>query len=191
MATTKHSTVVGVFDTRSQAELAVEELRFAGFRDSQLAMVMHHDSRETVEVTDLDAAKAAQVTGESKAGEGAAIGAASGAVVGGAIGVATALIPGVGPVISLGTLAATVFGVAAGAAGGGLVGTLIGLDFPEDEARFYEQELKAGRILVGVKAEDRESEAEAIMQRYGAYDATAQLATASHEADAYLDRPRL
>lgn len=191
MATTRHSTVVGVFDTRSQAELALEELRQAGFHDSQLAMVMHRDPKETVEVTDLDAAKAAQVSGESKAGEGAAIGAASGAVVGGAIGVATALIPGVGPVISLGTLAATVFGVAAGAAGGGLVGTLIGLDFPEEEARFYEQELKAGRILVGVKAEDRESEAEAIMRRYGAYDATAQLATAAHRTDDFLDRPRL
>jgi hypothetical protein len=191
MATTRHSTVVGVFDRRSQAELALEELRFAGFRDSQLAMVMHHDPKETVEVTDLDAAKAAQVSGESKAGEGVAIGAASGAVVGGAIGVATALIPGVGPVISLGTLAATIFGVAAGAAGGGLVGALIGLDFPEEEARFYEQELKADRVLVGVKADGRESEAEALMRRYGAYDATAQMAATSRGIDDSLDRPRL
>jgi hypothetical protein len=172
MATKKRSTVVGVFDTRAQAQLAVDDLRRAGFKDSQIAMVMHRNDQSRTEVSDLDAAKAAQVSGESKAGEGAAIGAGTGAVLGGVMGVATALIPGVGPVLSVGTLAATIFGVAAGAAGGGVVGALIGLDFPEEEARFYERELKAGRVLVGVKADERDGEAAAIMYRCGGYDAT-------------------
>jgi hypothetical protein len=168
----KRSTVVGVFNTRAAAHQTVEELRRAGFPDSQMAIVMHRDDQTRHEVTDLDSAKAAQVSGESKAEEGAAIGAASGAVLGGALGVATAFLPGVGPVLSLGTLAATVFGVAAGAAGGGVVGALIGLDFPEEEARFYEQELKAGRVLVGVKADNRDAEAAAIIYRCGGYDAS-------------------
>jgi heat induced stress protein YflT len=172
MATKKRTTVVGVFDTRAQAQLAVDDLRRAGFKDSQIAMVMHRDDQARTEVTDLDAAKAAQVSGESKAEEGAAVGAGAGAVLGGALAVATSFIPGVGMVLSIGTLAATIFGVAAGAAGGGVVGALVGLDFPEEDAKFYERELKAGRVLVGVKADERDGEAAAIMYRCGGYDAT-------------------
>ena len=172
MATKKRSTVVGVFDTRAQAQQAVDDLRRAGFKDSQMAMVMHRDDQSRMEVNDLDAAKAAQVSGESKAGEGVAIGAGTGAVLGGAMGVASALIPGVGLVWTVGALAATIFGVAAGAAGGGIVGALIGLDFPEEEAKFYERELKAGRVLLSVKADERDGEAAAIMYRCGGYDAS-------------------
>jgi len=168
MATTKRTYAVGVFDNRSQAEAALGELRRVGFREDQLALVMHHADKGAVEVTDLDAAKAAQVSGESKAEEGAAAGAVAGAVAGGLM----ALIPGIGPVLSIGTLAGVLFGVAAGAAGGGIVGALVGADFPEEEARFYERELKAGRVLVGVKAADRYQEAVAILHRFGATDAT-------------------
>ena len=63
MATKQRSTVVGVFNTRAQAQLAVDNLRLAGFSDKQIAMVMHRDAGP--EATDLDAAKAAQVSGES------------------------------------------------------------------------------------------------------------------------------
>jgi hypothetical protein len=170
MTTKQRTTVVGVFDTRAQAHLAVDNLRREGFPESHIAMVMHRDVGP--EATDLDAAKAAQVSGESKAGEGAVIGAATGGAVGGALAFATALIPGVGPVLSLGMLAATIFGVVAGATGGGIVGTLIGLDFPEEHAKFYERELKAGRVLVGIQADDRDGEAAAIIYRTGGYDAT-------------------
>ena len=160
------STVVGVFASRAQAHQAMEELRRAGFHDNQITLVTHRN--EGVEVTDVDAQKAAVVSGESKAGEGAGIGAAAGAVAGARM----VLIPGVGPVLSIGTLAGVIFGVIAGGAGGGLVGALIGQDFPEEEARFYERELKAGRSLVGVKADNRLAEAVGILQRCGAYDAS-------------------
>jgi len=168
MATKERSTVIGVFETRDQAERARTDLRHAGFSDGQITMVMHHEGQAAVEVTDLDAAKAAHVTGETKAEEGAGVGAAVGAVAGGLLG----LIPGIGPVVFwTPTLAATLFGLVAGAAGGGMVGALIGQDFPEEEARFYEAELKAGRILVGVKAGDRDAEAVAILREAGARQA--------------------
>jgi hypothetical protein len=172
MTRTHRSTVIGVFDSRTQGHQAVEELRRAGFADSHITMVMHHND-DTVEITDMDAAKAAQVTGESKAGEGAAIGAVAGGLTGGALALAMGLIPGIGPVLSLGALAATVFGVGAavGATGGGIIGGLIGADFPEEEARFYEKELKAGRVLVGVRAEERATEARDILDRCGGYHA--------------------
>jgi hypothetical protein len=171
MTGTQRSTVVGVFETREQAERAVEELRRLGFSDDALALVVHHPKRGVVEVTDLDAAEAARVSGESKAGEGTVAGAVTGGILGGLMAL-PALIPGVGPVLSFGTLAAALFGVAAGAAGGGIVGALIGEDFPEPEARFYERELKAGRVLVGVRAGERFAEAVEALRRAGAYDAS-------------------
>jgi hypothetical protein len=168
--------VVDVFDTPEQMERAVHDLRDAGFTDSQIAVVMHHES--AAEVTDVDPSKVARVSGQSKAAEGAAVGAATGAVVGGLLALVPAVIPGIGPVLSFGTLAAALFGVAAGSAGGGVVGGLVGADFPEEEARHYERELKAGRILVGVRAGDRASEAEDILRLAGGYDAAAELAPA-------------
>jgi hypothetical protein len=80
----------------------------------------------------------------------------------------------VGQVLSLGSglAAAAMFGIgaAAGGATGGIVGALVGMDFPEEEARYYEKELKAGRVLVGVKS-DRLDEAQTILSRNGGYDA--------------------
>lgn len=186
MATQTRTTVIGVFDTRQQAHQAIEELRRAGFTDSQITMVMHHND-DTVDVTDMDAAKAAQVTGESKAGEGALAGAVAGGLSGGALALALGMIPGIGPVLSFGALAPGLFGVGAaiGAAGGGVVGALVGADFPEEEARFYEQELKAGKVLVGVNGGDRADEAQHILEHCGGTHALTPSAT-SHVADTAL-----
>ena len=40
---------------------------------------------------------------------------------------------------------------AAGAATGGLVGALVGMGIPEDRAKIYEQDLKHGSIILGVR----------------------------------------
>lgn len=172
---TQRSTIVGVFDTRESAHRAVEALHSAGFRDHQITMVMHHKEQEKEQVTDLDAAKAAQVTGETKAGKGAALGVVAGGLVGGALAAATVLVPGFGALFVAGSLIAPAVltvasGVVGGAVGGGLVGALIGLDFPEAEARLYERELKAGRVLVGVKAGNRSEEAWDILKLCGGHD---------------------
>lgn len=175
MAVMNRSAVVGVFNTREQAHQAVEALHRAGFSNEQVTMVMHHDTH-AVEITDLDAAKAAQVTGENKGGEGAAIGAVAGGLGAGALALAMGTIPGVGPILSLGTAAAAgifgaMFGIGAvaGAATGGIVGALVGMDIPEEEARHYEAELKAGRVLVGVKATDRLDQAASILEQCGGF----------------------
>jgi hypothetical protein len=181
MAMRKPSAVIGVFDTREQGHRAVEELRREGFAEHQITLVAHHHPRPgEVDVTDMDAAKAAQVSGETRAEEGAVVGAVAGGLAGAAVALATGLIPGVGPALGLGWLAALVFGggAAIGVVGGGIVGALVGLDFPEEEARFYEQELKAGKTLVGVKAGDRAADARAILERCGGHEASSlQVAT--------------
>lgn len=178
MATQTRTTVIGVFNTREQAHRAIEDLRGAGFSDNQITMVMHHNDN-TVDVTDMDAAKAAQVTGKSKAGEGALAGAVAGGLGGGALALALGMIPGIGPVLSLGALASGLFGVGAaiGATGGGVVGALIGADFPEEEARFYESELKAGKVLVGVNGGDRADKAQHILEHCGGTHALTPSAT--------------
>jgi uncharacterized protein (TIGR02271 family) len=160
MTTSQRSTVVGVFERQEQAEQAVQDLRQAGFSADQLGFAGHD--------------KQAQGPGGEQAeniAKGAASGLIPGGVIGGVIGaVATGLIPGVGPIISAGILAGTVGGAAAGAATGGLVGALTGAGVSEDEARYYEDEFKAGRTLVTVKANGRYDEASAILRRDGAHD---------------------
>jgi hypothetical protein len=174
MATATHSsTLVGIFDTQEAAHRAVEELHRAGFRNHQITMVHHATPQGDVEVTDLDAAKAAQVSGETKEAKVSALGAVAGALVGGAVAAATLAIPGLGAVvvagslIGTGALAGVATGVVGGAVGGGIIGALVGLDFPEEEAQLYEQELKAGRALVGVRAGDRANEAWDILRLNG------------------------
>jgi hypothetical protein len=47
-------------------------------------------------------------------------------------------------------------GTAARAAAGGVVGALVGLGIPENEAKVYEERLKAGGYLVAVRVQDNE-----------------------------------
>ena len=95
-------------------------------------------------------------------------------LVGGAIAVAVLALPGLGTDLPgrrqpdrSGALAGVATGVVGGAVGGGIVGALVGLDFPEHEALLYEQELKAGRALVGVRAGERIDEAWDIIRLNG------------------------
>src|SRR5919197_5408572 len=165
MATTQRPTVVGVFDDRADAERAVEELHRAGFRDDQIGYAAH--GGEMAEGgTDW------QTAGPGEAGEGAAKGAVTGGVIGAILGaLATGLIPGIGPVIAGGLLAGIIGGAAVGAAGGGLLGGLVGsMGVPEEEARYYDEEFRAGRTLVTVKADGRYDEARSLLRRHGARD---------------------
>jgi|SRR5579859_5439382 len=153
------STVVGVFADRAQAEQAVQALERAGFTDQQIGFIRPGEKTPGGMKTDT--------------GTKVAAGVGSGGVVGGLVGAAAALvIPGLGPAIAGGILAATLGGAAIGAVAGGLIGALTNMGVPEEHARYYESELKAGRTLVIVKADHRQEDASNILRQYGAYDAT-------------------
>ncbi len=170
MTTMQRPTAVCVFESRAQAERAIDELHRAGFRDDQIGFAMRGED-----------GRPAEAPSGSHAGEAAATGALAGAGVGGVLGaIATGLIPGIGPVIAGGLLAGIVGGAAIGAGAGGLVGWLAGEGIPEDEARYYESEFKAGRAVVTVRAEGRYADAAAILTRYGDCQAPA-AATATTE----------
>lgn len=175
MQSMKRQTVVGVFTDHQQAELAVSELRTAGFRENQIGVAGRDWRREGVEAEELP---------DTYAGEGAAAGAAAGAGAGvlWGLGILSGVMPAIGPAIAGGTLAILLSSAAAGAAAAGLAGTLIGLGIPKEDAEYYESEFHSGRIIVSVDAEGRANEAREILQRHGAYDRTTQPQLAGHRA---------
>src|SRR5262245_30332732 len=129
----KPGTVVGVFANRKNADKAARELRDAGFTDEQIGVA----SRDRRKLGDS----------ETMAEEGAVTGLIAGAGVGTLVGrgVLAGVLPVIGPVVAGGTLAVLLANAAGGAAIAGLVGALIGLGVPEEEARFYENEVRTGR----------------------------------------------
>jgi uncharacterized protein (TIGR02271 family) len=157
----KHATVVGVFNTRAEAEAALRDLRAAGFKEDRVGMVARNPSGKLVDEND-----------ETYAEEGAAVGAVAGAGAGALVGwgVLSGVVPVIGPAIALGTLGTILANAAGGAVIAGIAGALIGWGIPEEDAKYYELEVKAGRFLVAVDAKDREAEAWTILSRHGGYN---------------------
>lgn len=155
-----HTTVVGVFDDRSRANAAVEELRLHGFLYEQIGLVSPGVRDDPAEGRPLNYMP-----------EGEAVGAATGATIGGAAGILSVAImmPPIGPAIIGGALLTWLAGVGSGAAAGTVLGGLFGLGIPEDASRWYENELKAGRSLVTVEeADDRAEEVRDVMRHHHA-----------------------
>ncbi len=162
MAMTQGSIAVGVFTDDAAARRAIDELKRAGFSDEEIGFLARTRSAGTND----------DVIGD------AATGAAGGGVLGGLLGAAAALlIPGVGPALAGGILAATIGGAALGAAAGGIIASLTSMGVLENDARFYQKELEAGRTIVTVKAPSGYADALEIMRRNGATTARDQPAT--------------
>jgi hypothetical protein len=160
MATMQGSATVGVFNSRAEADRAVDELIRAGYSRDQIGVVARNaDGKTTAHTAD-----------EGEAGEGAAIGAATGAGVAGlvSLGISFGMIPAIGPILAVGPWAAALISAAGGAAAAGIAGALIGWGVPEDEANYYEGEVKSGKYVVTVK--DADDNAWNIMNRGGAYN---------------------
>jgi len=158
--------VIGIVESREQAEQVVQALVAGGFANGDVSALL----------PDTAGTKDFAHENNTKAPEGAITGASAGGVVGGTIGLLAGIgalaIPGLGPFIAAGPLLAALSGAAGGAAVGGGVGALIGLGIPEIEAKRYEGKLRGGNILLAVHTETREQEksAKEIFERGGAHD---------------------
>ena len=148
MADSNRPYVSGMFRDRDSAERAWESARARGYSENDVDVVMSDDTRKTHFKDD-----------DSELGTKAAEGAATGAAVGGTLGaivaavtagVSNVALPGLGLVIA-GPLAAALTGLGAGAATGGIVGALIGSGIPEEHAKRYEDGVKNGGIVMGVR----------------------------------------
>jgi hypothetical protein len=159
-----NTAVFGIYATQDQVELAVDRLRTAGFRATDISVLVP----ENVGTKELAHVK------HSKAPEGVAAGATSGAIVGGTlgwlVGIGALAIPGLGPFIAAGPIVALLAGVGAGATVGGVAGAMIGLGIPEYEAKRYEGLLKNGGILLSVHSDNHEwtKRAKGILEQTGA-----------------------
>jgi uncharacterized membrane protein len=159
--------VIGVVDTRSQAEAVVDALQ----REPSIG-------RNDISVVLPDTGASREFASEhhTRAPEGALAGAGAGGLLGGTLGLLAGIgaiaIPGVGPLIAAGPVLAALSGVAAGAAVGGISGALIGMGIPEDEARSYENKLRSGGILIAVHSESADTRrlARDVLRRAGAHD---------------------
>jgi len=159
----KHNAVVGVFETKARAEQAIADLKAAGFDDDKIGMVYRGADGEMVKTGAAD-----ETYAEEGAVAGAVAGAAGGALVG--AGIIAGVIPVIGPVLAIGTLGTVLLNAAGGAVIAGLAGALIGWGIPEEDAEFYEAEVKSGRYLVTVEANGRAIEAREALHRRGGYD---------------------
>jgi hypothetical protein len=158
MTTTENNRMVtGVFADRASAEAAYNAITARGYSNSDVDVVMSDETRKHF------LAAGTETELGNKAAEGAGIGGAIGGTIGAiaaaiaAVGTSIA-IPGLGLVVA-GPLAAAIAGGGAGAASGGLVGALIGWNMPEERVKDYEEAIKNGGILVGVRAKNDEDAA--------------------------------
>lgn len=159
----KHHAIFGVFETKARAEKAISDLKAAGFDDDNIGMIYRDMEGKTVKTGAADDTYA-----EEGAVAGAVAGAAGGALVG--AGIIAGMLTPIGPVLALGTLGTILVNAAGGAAIAGLAGALIGWGIPEEDAEFYETEVKAGRYLVTVEAGEREAEARSVLRGHGGFD---------------------
>jgi hypothetical protein len=163
--------ITGIFRTRAEAEAAVDELKSVGVPDGRIGLL-----RPGVTEKELETKLPVSDTENPGMGTamGAAVGGALGAATGASLGAAAAslLVPGVGPVIAVGLVAATLLG-AAGATTGAMAGKsleeALGEGLPHEDLYVYEEALRRGySVVVSFAADgeqaDRSREA---LERYG------------------------
>jgi hypothetical protein len=146
----KPTMVTGLFRDRDSAERAYQSVSARGYDTSDINLAMSDDTRKRYFASTTATTELGNKAAEG-AGVGGAIGGTIGAIAAAIAAVGTSLvIPGLGLVIA-GPAAAAVAGAGAGAAAGGLIGALIGWGIPEERVKHYEQGIKEGGILMGVK----------------------------------------
>ena len=144
--------VSAVFDSQSEAQRAIEELRSAGVSNSAISVIGKQDgdnrATETTGGGDRvdDGKEPASFIAKAAAGSG----------IGALLGVAALAIPGVGPLVAAGAIAeaavggAAVTGTVIGAAAGGVADLLTKHGVSDEDARYYGDRIDQGGIFVSV-----------------------------------------
>jgi hypothetical protein len=167
----------GLYKDRASFETAVDALRTAGFRNSDVSAILPDRDHTTKDL-------AHEINTKTPEGiaAGAGAGAALGGVLGWLVGVGALAIPGIGPLVAAGPVVAALAGAGAAGATGGLVGGLIGAGIPEIEAKRYAGRIREGAYLLSVHCDDSSwaKKAEDILERTGGRDVV-------HTAEASAD----
>jgi hypothetical protein len=162
----KNTAVFGIYSSRVAAEEAVEHLRRAGFRSTDISVLLQ-DNQGTKDFAHEK---------HTKAPEGTTTGVLSGGIAGGVLGWLTGIgalaIPGLGPLVAAGPIVAALAGAGALGTVGGIIGALAGLGIPEYEARRYEGRIREGGVLLSVHCDSTDwvHRAKTALEQTGAQD---------------------
>jgi len=142
--------LTGSFGDRESSEGAYRSLRERGYSDDDINVMMSDETRKNWY---------GEHPGEFELGSKAPEGATAGGLIGGTLGALAAgiaavgrniVLPGLGLIV-WGPLAAALAGAGAGGATGGIIGALLGAGIPEEHARLYEDDVKNGGAVIGVR----------------------------------------
>jgi hypothetical protein len=143
------TTVLGYFHDRAAADPAYQALVQAGVTKDTISLLARgaHDRAGPAD----------------DQGASAATGAGVGAIEGLLLGAAAMLIPGIGPIVAVGPLAAALAGAltggVTGAVVGGVVGALEAAGVERDTARYYDERLREGGVLLAVRTDPTQADA--------------------------------
>jgi len=132
-------TIIGVFESRSNAENAVNSLRQQGFTNEEINIISKKPEGQDVNYDD-------DITDGTLTGS--TLGGIGGLLLGTGV---LAAIPGIAPIVALagGPIAAAV----GGAIAGGITGGLIDWGIPAEESQHYEEEVIQGSILAIIRTD--------------------------------------
>lgn len=183
----KNTAVFGIYQSREAADNAVDHLRAAGFRSTDISVLFS----ENQGTKDFAHEK------NTKAPEGTATGVLSGGIAGGVLGLLTGMgaltIPGLGPLVAAGPLLAALAGAGALGTVGGIIGALVGLGIPEYEAKRYEGRIREGGVLLSVHCDSSGwvRRAKELLEETGALDIGSAGEKAGDFANADRPMPRV
>lgn len=169
MAMLERPVVVGVFAELAEADRAVEELQRAGFHNEQIRFEQQEAGPGRI-----------VMPGGNVGGVPSGFGTTAGTPV---------------PIITSneptreGGLIGSIKRLFAGRTDVRIVDDLVAMGIPEEEARYYQNELELGHIIVTVEAGDRREDALVILRSNGAYDVTTPRGTYDPNAQARTTTP--
>lgn len=157
-------TVIGLFDSREQAEKAASDLRGSGFHD-EISILAAERGKATGKTEGMDRLNRPGVGDANNISSGVTTGGVLGGLAGLGMGVGALAVPGIGPLIAAGPIA----GLLSGAMTGGIAGGLIDWGIPAERGKFYEGKIREGKILASVRTgENKINTAADILRRNGA-----------------------
>lgn len=183
----KNTAVFGIYPDRLAVEEAVDHLRTAGFRNTDIS-VLFPDNQGTKDFAHEK---------NTKAPEGVTTGVLAGGITGGVLGWLTGIgalaIPGLGPFIAAGPIVAALAGAGAVGTLGGIVGALAGMGIPEYEAKRYEGRVREGGVLLSVHCDNSDwvKRGKEILEHTGGQDVASAGEKAGDFANADKPLPRM
>jgi hypothetical protein len=149
--------LIATYPDMAAARAAIRALELAGVEAANISVLgrgaAEADAATAVDTPRSDAGVAGDIAKTGAAG--AAAGATAGGLAGFLAGAAAFAIPGIGPVIGVGIWATTATGALFGGVLGGYIGGMSKINMSEGWDLTYQEELRAGKVLVAVHADDQ------------------------------------